>query len=163
MKYLGRYSSSNETISNLLNLYPDIPGIGIPFTFDGRPAGSLGLQYKRSSAIAGDFSIHANRRGTAQAWAAQNVSCFNYRFNVMANGYANTVGVTHFAEVAFVMYNIQGLGYPAAHFENPFANKPLTYVEMARLMSRMWISFVVTGDPNNSGGEYKILRLLCHW
>jgi hypothetical protein len=32
-------------------LYPDIPEIGIPGTFQGRPGGDLGLMYKRTSGM----------------------------------------------------------------------------------------------------------------
>jgi triacylglycerol lipase len=47
--YLSGYTPDNTSIAILSALYPDIPEIGIPGTFDGRPGGSLGAMYKRTS------------------------------------------------------------------------------------------------------------------
>jgi hypothetical protein len=35
---------------------------------------------------------------------------------------------------------------------DPFENKPENFTELARLMSRMWSSFIYRLDPNDSGG-----------
>jgi hypothetical protein len=35
---------------------------------------------------------------------------------------------------------------------NPFANKPEAFTQLARLMSRSWVSFINDVDPNNSAG-----------
>lgn len=37
---------------------------------------------------------------------------------------------------------------------NPFEGEPETYTQLSTMMSRMWVSFVVNGDPNFSGGEF---------
>lgn len=97
--------------------------------------------------------MHAPRRLVNQAWAAQNVTSYSYRWNVLVNGVSNTVGATHFQEVAFVMDNVNGLGYAQNHNPDPFGGEPMTYTELARLMTRMWASFVNSGDPNGSGGK----------
>jgi carboxylesterase type B len=47
--YLEGYVTDNSSISTLLALYPDIPEIGIPGTFQGRPGADLGKQEPRSS------------------------------------------------------------------------------------------------------------------
>lgn len=47
----GAYTTDNSSINILLALYPDIPEIGIPGTFQGRPGGDLGLMYKRTSGL----------------------------------------------------------------------------------------------------------------
>lgn len=67
--------------------------------------------------------------------------------------------MTHFAEVAFAFHDTLGVGYENAVASNPFAGVPDRYYSLATMMSRMWVSFIVDGDPNNSGGEY-LLRLL---
>lgn len=144
-------AGDNSSVNILLALYPDIPEIGIPGTFQGRPGADLGLMYKRTSAIAGDYSMHASRRATNQAWAAQNVTSYSYLFNVLVNGMPNTVGATHFQEVAFMLDNTNGLGYPQNGLPNPFGGEPQTYTELARLMTRMWAGFISGGDPNLSG------------
>ncbi|PQE04776.1 hypothetical protein CJF30_00004557 [Rutstroemia sp. NJR-2017a BBW] len=145
----------NTTANTLSALYPDIPAIGIPSTLSGRPGpalqASLGKQWKRAAAFGGDLSMHAPRRFVSHAWAAQNVSSYSYVFDVLVNGNPDYIGATHFQEVAFVFHNIRGEGYMNAVAVNPFEGEPETFVRLATMMSRMWISFVVDLDPNNSG------------
>jgi carboxylesterase type B len=117
--YLGEYVTDNTSLAILSALYPDIPEIGIPGTFQGRPGADLGLMYKRTSAVAGDYSMHAPRRLTNQAWAAHNVTSYSYVFNVLVNGQPNTIGATHFQEVVFVFDNTNWLGYPQNGNPNP--------------------------------------------
>jgi carboxylesterase type B len=146
----------NTTANTLSALYPDIPAIGVPSTLSGRPGpaqATLGTQWKRAAAFGGDMTMHAPRRFLSKAWAAQNVSSYSYVFDVLVNGLPDYIGATHFQEVAFVFHNIRGEGYTNAVAVNPFEGEPESFVRLATLMSRMWISFVVDLDPNNSGGE----------
>jgi len=54
--------------------------------------------------------------------------------------------------VAF-LFNIVGeVGYKTVVAVNPFANKPEAVTQLARLMSRSWVSFTNGVDPNNSAG-----------
>ncbi|KAK5446502.1 hypothetical protein LTS15_009841 [Exophiala xenobiotica] len=154
----GPNMSIAETIAAL---YPDIPAIGIPATLPGRPTGalaSLGYQYKRASAYGGDLAMHAPRRLASQSWAAQNVSNWSYHFNVVPNGTPPSAGATHFQEVAFVFDNILGQGYNNSVAVDPFANKPPSYDRLASIMSRMWASFIVDVDPNDTGNATSV-----HW
>ncbi|KAK3626610.1 hypothetical protein LTR56_019676 [Elasticomyces elasticus] len=120
-----------------------------------RPNETFGLQFKRSSAAAGDVSMHAPRRLTASLWAAGNATVYTYRFNVIPNGISWAYGAVHFQEVAFVFYNTMGLGYPQNGNPNPLGGVfREEYLRVAKLMTRMWISFVNYGDPNQQlGGE----------
>ncbi|RDW95007.1 hypothetical protein BP5796_00770 [Coleophoma crateriformis] len=145
-------SSDNSTLAILQALYPDIPEIGIPATFHGRPGTDLGLQFKRAASVIGDILMHAPRRYTNQMWAAHNVTSYSYRFNVVPNGDSYSLGASHFKEVAFVMYNIDGVGYVQKGGADPFANKPDSYKDLAYMMTRMWSSFIYNLDPNDSGG-----------
>jgi carboxylesterase type B len=97
--------------------------------------------------------MHSPRRLTNQAWAAQNVTSYSYLFNVLVNGVPNTIGATHFQEVVFVFDNTNGLGYPQNLNPNPLGDEPQSYIELARLMTRMWAAFISGGDPNLSGGK----------
>jgi len=146
-------SGLNATVAQTFSLlYPDIPGVGVPGTLAGRPSGNwsfLGAQYKRASAYGGDIAMQAPRRATSQAWAAQNVSSWSYHFNVVPNGVPPQIGACHFQEVAFVFRNLQGQGYNNSVAVDPFANKPQSYTNVATIMSRMWASFIATGNPNN--------------
>lgn len=151
---------SNATAQTMAILYPDIPAVGIPSTLHGRPTGPdayLGAQWKRASAYTGDLVMHAPRRLISQTYAKYNVSSWSYHFNVLVHGVSPAVGATHFQEVVFVFDNTQGLGYETAVAENPFEDEPDTFTELATMMSRMWVSFIVDGDPNTSNGKSVLL------
>jgi carboxylesterase type B len=153
--YVESVTESAEDAAELADLYPDIPEIGIPGTLHGRPGNDTpyGAMYKRVSAYAGDKTMHAPRRFTSQTWAANNVTSYSYVFNVLVNGLSQYVGATHFQEVAFVFYNLEGNGYENAVSVNPFLNEPETFTQLARMMSRMWTSFIVDQTPNNNSAS----------
>ncbi|KAK4625496.1 Lipase 1 [Fulvia fulva] len=111
-------------------------------------------QYRRSAAYSGDFSFIANRRATAEIWAANGLAAYSYRFNTQPAGAKPIDGVGHFQKVAFVFDNTQGLGYDAEHgTTNPFANRTKPYYELAELMSKSWASFIYDLDPNGWNGR----------
>ncbi|KUI64628.1 Lipase 2 [Cytospora mali] len=143
----------NETLFAIAALYPDIPEIGIPATLKGRPSpeSGLGSQWKREAAFSGDRLIHAPRRLATQSWARFNATSYSYHFNVLVNGSTAVEGVEHFVELAFVFHDVTGLGYNNSVATDPFAGQPETLKQLATIMSRMWVSFIVNGDPNYSG------------
>ncbi|POM75165.1 Triacylglycerol Lipase [Phytophthora palmivora] len=153
LEYLVAMGNTVEEAETLAAVYPDIPEIGIPGTLHGRPlVDSLaGSQFKRVCAYIGDTYMHAPRRYTAEAWAANNVTSYSYVFNVLVNGLSQYVGSTHFQEVAFVFYNLDGNGYENAVAVNPFQGMPETFTQLARIITRMWSSFIVDQTPNNNG------------
>ncbi|KAL4094134.1 hypothetical protein PRIC1_009799 [Phytophthora ramorum] len=153
LEYLELLGNTAEEAETLATVYPDIPEIGIPGTLHGRPpVDSLaGSQFKRVCAYAGDAYMHAPRRYTAETWAANNITSYSYVFNVLVNGLSQYVGATHFQEIAFVFYNLDGNGYENAVSVNPFLNEPETFSQLARVMTRMWTSFIVDQTPNNNG------------
>jgi carboxylesterase type B len=61
-------------------------------------------------------------------------------------------GTPHFTEIAYVFYNLNGLGYPT--IINPFTNATQALLDLAKLTNRMWISFIHDLDPNNHGSTY---------
>lgn len=148
----------NQTIATLLALYPDIPALGIPATLTGgRPAGAFaayGRQWKRAAAYAGDYKMQAGRRLAAQARARHHVPAYTYHFNVLVHGATAAEGAGHYREVAFVFADTAGLGYHNAVAEDPFADEPGTFGQLAEMMSRMWVSFITELDPNHSGGTF---------
>ncbi len=75
----------NATAQDLSILYPDIPEIGIPASFPGRPNGTFGSQYKRTSAVFGDLGMHGPRRWTAMQWVKNGATAYTYRFNVIVS------------------------------------------------------------------------------
>ncbi|KAM0329194.1 hypothetical protein ACHAQA_004493 [Verticillium albo-atrum] len=142
---LGLSSTQSAAVSTL---YPDDPTVGIPAFYEGRPpATPFGTMFKRAAAFAGDYQQHAGRRLLAETYSAAGLPVYSYLWNVIVNGLpAPIYGATHFQEVPFVFNNVAGRGYPAA--SNPFAGMPETYVELADLMSRMWVSFIHGSNPN---------------
>lgn len=153
----------NATAAIVAVVYPDIPEIGIPDTLVGRPPESreFGRQSKRAAAYFGDMLMQGPRRITAQSWAKYNGTAYTYIFDIIPNGLNNYIGATHFQEVAFVFHNIAGNGYNNSVAVPPFERMPESYIQAATLMSRSWVSFIVNGDPNYSGGELLIFRALC--
>jgi hypothetical protein len=81
--------------------------------------------------------MHAPRRFMNQIWATNNLSSYSYRFNVVPNGILYSAGSNHFKEVAFVFDNTDGVGYIELAGIHPFANKPASYKNLARLMASM--------------------------
>lgn len=154
VKLLSSDGAGNTTIGDLSALYPDIPAAGLPATLEGRPGDEYGAQWKRVVAYAGDKDQHAPRRLWAREWAKQNQTAYSYHFNVLTNGMPVEEGSSHFQEVAFVFNNVDGLGYDTVVAENPFEGMPATFGKLADTMSRMWVSFITTSDPNYNGGMY---------
>jgi hypothetical protein len=64
------------------------------------------------------------------------IPVYCYRFNVLTAGLAAEVGSTYFQEVAFVFDNVHAHSY-AIDATNPFLGQPPTYVQLAKLMSRV--------------------------
>ncbi|KAL4983318.1 Alpha/Beta hydrolase protein [Aspergillus falconensis] len=143
----------------ILALYPDDPSQGIPEFLGDQRVPSKGWQWRRTSAYAGDYSMHANRRRQTEVWAEHSIPAYSYRFNMRSGNVGWVGGAQHFEEVAFVFRNFEGLGY---HYGLPFEGMPETYKELSTLMASMWASFIVDLDPNTGvenevfWGEYGV-------
>ncbi|CAK7230650.1 hypothetical protein SEUCBS140593_007657 [Sporothrix eucalyptigena] len=137
----------NASLAILDYLYPDIPSLGVPSTYEGRPpaSSSVGSQYKRAAVVGGNVIMDAPTRLTTLAMASFNETVYRYHFNVVPNGYTNLQGATHAAEVALTFYDLDGSGYSVPPIGGPNHDKLL---DMANIMTAMWIGFVYTGDPN---------------
>ncbi|KAJ5622512.1 hypothetical protein N7528_005744 [Penicillium herquei] len=138
---------NNASLSTIGYLYPDIPEIGIPTTYNGRPPASddYGVQWKRSCAVGTDIIMDAPTRLTTLSMASYNSTVYRYHFNIVPNGYTDLQGATHAAEVPLTFYNIAGLGSTVPPLGGPNGAKLL---KMAQIMSAMWIGFAYSGDPN---------------
>ena len=86
-QFLNMLQSSESfdaaTAQDLAILYPDIPNIGIPATYPGRPNVTYGLQFKRAGAVLGDLGQHGPRRWSAMQWAKNGGTAYTYRFNIV--------------------------------------------------------------------------------
>ncbi|KAF3342890.1 hypothetical protein VD0002_g5266 [Verticillium dahliae] len=144
--WLSALGLNSTQAAGVSSLYPDDPAVGIPAFYEGRPPASpFGTLFKRSAALAGDYQQHAGRRLLTETYSAAGLPVYSYHWNAIVNGLPNPIyGATHFQEVAFVFNNVAGRGYAP----NPFEGRPQSYVELADLMSKMWVSFIHGGDPN---------------
>ncbi|KUF98691.1 hypothetical protein AM588_10010284 [Phytophthora nicotianae] len=128
---------------------------GMPFIgHSARPSAidsGYGTMYKRAAAYGGDVVMHAPRRYLSEIWAANDLTSYSYVFNVLTAGNNEYIGATHFTEVAFVFYNLLGDGYNNSVATDPFLDKPESYKQLARVMTRMWASFIVNQTPNEYG------------
>lgn len=147
--YLTEQGFDEQSAMIIEAVYPDIPAIGIPATLTYVRNSTYGYQFKRASALGGDFAMTAGRRFINQQYTRYNTTNYAYRFNTIPYPLTAEVGVAHFQEVAFVFDNTEGLGYA----DNPFTDVPQSYYDLANLMSKMWASFIATGDPNGHGVE----------
>ncbi|KAL4773527.1 Alpha/Beta hydrolase protein [Aspergillus nidulans var. acristatus] len=140
-------------INALLSLYANTTTFGIPSSAELGGNVTLpqhyGAAFRQSAAYFGDQVFTAPRRKTCQAWAAHSLSAYCYRFNTKP-ATTSWVGVAHFSDVAFVLYNLNRLEYSV----NPFAVGNLThkYIELSYLMAGSWASFVPDLDPNSWRG-----------
>lgn len=152
----------NATLNTILKLYPDDPDLGIPSTLHGRPSpkSGYGAQWKREAAYWGDVKMQAARRHAAESWARYNTTAYTYHFDVVVNGATPEEGAGHFREVAFVFDDTIGLGYNNSVSEDPFVGEPETLKDLAKMMSRMWVGFIVDLDPNSAESECLQVLLL---
>jgi carboxylesterase type B len=101
-------------------------------------------QWRRSAAYWGDAIGIANRRAACEAWAANGVPAYCFRFNTIVANTPAFVGATHFEDMAYVFDNTQGLGFGS----NPFEGQPQANYDLAQLMSSTWASFAYDTNPN---------------
>ncbi|KAK6208193.1 hypothetical protein LQW54_006974 [Pestalotiopsis sp. IQ-011] len=145
---------ASQIVDEIAMLYPDIQSIGIPsleswpevITNATEGVEAVGLQSRRINALAGDTSFHYLRRRANIAWSDAGVPSYSYRFDVTVNGVTPNVSATHFQEVAFVFYNLNGDGYAV----NPFGNTTQAFKDVALAMSSAWVNFFVGLDPNGA-------------
>jgi len=149
---LQQMDLDNNTLATIGYLYPDIPSIGSPSTYAGRPPASkaLGSQFKRAVPLATDIKMDAPTRLYTLAMAQYNNTVYRYHWDVLVNGVPSSTGATHFAEFSFPYYNINGEGYEIQGSENPQGgvNHP-KYKALSDRMSTMWLGMVYHGDPNS--------------
>ncbi|KAF2191527.1 alpha/beta-hydrolase [Zopfia rhizophila CBS 207.26] len=144
---------TSEQASKVLDAYPSNITYGaVPTNLPPSYVPTLkGSESRRSDAYYGDVTMIAPRRKTCQTWASNSLSAYCYRFNTVPNGIPPEIGATHFQEVAFVFNNKLGVGYgyPGVS-QKPFEGMPVSYLQLADMMSGAWVSFVADGKP----GEY---------
>lgn len=153
--YLRSQGAANDTIQVISALYPDIPRLGLPATYEGRPTGkdaAYGLQWKRAMAFGGDRAMQAPRRAWVRTWAQANATAYSYRFDVPTPDRPAVQGAGHSVELPFLFYDArQSESESEEGQQSIFADgqpKAEEYRKLAGTMSRMWVSFFNHMDPN---------------
>ncbi|OJJ00758.1 hypothetical protein ASPVEDRAFT_127461 [Aspergillus versicolor CBS 583.65] len=154
------FQTPPSVAKQILRLYPDDPSQGIPAFLGDKRVPSMGSQWRRTTAFAGDFAMHACRRRQCEAWAEASTPAYCYRFNVHTPDVPLLMGAGHFEEVAFVFHNIAGLGYNIGYpyTGKPFAGVPQSYIDLSSMMTSMWASFIHDLDPNSG-----VVNKSVHW
>ncbi|KAJ3723866.1 esterase 1 [Lentinula raphanica] len=131
-------SQLNDSMTHLLELYPDIPALGSPFN-TGNETFGLSPGYKRISAIFGDFAFQSQRRLWMQTASNAGVKTFGYLFTQPQATNPALVGVPHGTEIPFVY------GSPP----DPTASDTV----LSTAMIDYWVSFATSLDPNDGKGS----------
>ncbi|KAG8629734.1 hypothetical protein KVT40_001353 [Elsinoe batatas] len=151
LTFWRNYALTPPSIRRILELYPNIPSIGVPYrdttntTFP-----NLGLQYRRSASIGGDIVIIAQSRKTAEQFVNNSVSdVYRYRFDVPLWNATSPIGSKHFDNVVFSFQNISGALGPLPKYQS--------YKDLSLSIGRAYANFVGTYNPNGravGGGGY---------
>ncbi|KAK2690704.1 hypothetical protein QWA68_010613 [Fusarium oxysporum] len=138
-----------DTIDTLLALYPNIDALGIPSGYRYKSSDPVKKQYKRWAALQGDQLFMSWRRARTDAWSKHNVTSYAYLFESPNTNMPDYIGTPHFVEVAYVFYNLLGQGYGKG--QGPLVNASKEVLDLAKLVSHMWISFITELNPNEHG------------
>ena len=117
------------------------------------PGPQLGAFYGKATLWYGDAAFAAGRRIANQKWAEHGTPSYSYFFDTPPANLNSTIfGAAHFQEIPYVFANTEAVGWDT----DPFPSEPRKrqkYIKLVEVMSRMWISFVVTGSPNHHRSE----------
>ncbi|KAI8650137.1 hypothetical protein LRP88_14782 [Fusarium phalaenopsidis] len=137
------------TIDILMALYPNVDALGLPAAYRVRPDGPVGAQFKRVIALQTDQLFTSWRRLRTDAWSKNGATAYSYLFESPNTQNFEFFGTPHFTEIGYVFYNRIGLGY--AKGQSPLTGASKEVLQLAKLVTRMWISFINDLDPNNHG------------
>lgn len=115
-------------------LYPKDLGLPAGWTPTVKEEATYGAQWKRAVAFHTDVIETSSRRRTVDAWGAANGTACSAIINILTPDDAARLGSHHSVELDYVFNNVN-------HQNQALQN-------MAKLMSRVWASFVMHLDPN---------------
>ncbi|KAF8181105.1 esterase 1 [Pholiota molesta] len=140
-----------ETVQQIEKLYPDTPALGSPFG-TGNATFGLDSEFKRFSAVFGDFLLQSSRRTFTQDASAAGIRVFAYLFTdpdavvspqilsaLLPSPPAPGSIVAHSTEINYVF--------------NTLINKTPTAQALSIAMQDYWLSFVTSLTPNDGRGS----------
>ncbi|UPK89480.1 hypothetical protein LCI18_000415 [Fusarium solani-melongenae] len=114
---------------------------------------TVGLQFKRLLTVATDLIFKAPTRYAAKSWQQHSFSnMYVYNANTSVAVGPRYFGAAHGFEMAYTFYNLNGTGWegdePPFLGGSPFEGRPKPYLDLAAVMSGMWVGFMNTGVPH---------------
>ncbi|KAL0569342.1 hypothetical protein V5O48_012624 [Marasmius crinis-equi] len=153
----GREVEIEQIVDRVLEAYPNTPTRGSPF---GTGDDTFGLDsgYKRTSAVVGDFIFQSHRRlmleRLSQRPQKQLYSFVFADYNdgmvtvprefILGSPVPGSLGAAHSAEIFYVFGTLEDELGPGKVAK--------TALDLSQTMMDYWISFAVTGDPNDGRG-----------
>ncbi|KAG6900621.1 hypothetical protein C0993_007294 [Termitomyces sp. T159_Od127] len=122
------------SIQTLLNIYPDNPALGSPFSTGNTTF--FGEQFKRGAAIYGDIHFQWARRNFLNAVIAKGVDAWSYVFNQFTPTNVPWQGVFHTGEIPYVFMK--------------FTPDDGALYTLAKQVHAYWVSFAYNRNPNGS-------------
>ncbi|CUM54100.1 unnamed protein product [Debaryomyces tyrocola] len=154
---------SESQLDTILDLYEDKnpefqPPYQPPFpvSFKG-----YGLGFRRAASITGDLMFIGPKRQVAENWVSKNLTAYTYRWNLYLNGTDEQLGATHAQELRWNFDNNQTRFQSLSpqqqnqtlislfNRDGLYRNHQGEAVTMAEVISKQWISFITTLNPNN--------------
>ncbi|KAM6508293.1 hypothetical protein FALCPG4_018167 [Fusarium falciforme] len=128
------------------------PDLASPEVSNAELNTTLGVLYKRANTIGTDVVFKAPTRFGAQLWQQHSSSnIYVYNANTTLSVGPNYFGASHGFELAYMFYNLNGTGWEGGEAPflggNPFAGRPQPYLDLAAVMSGMWVGFINNGVP----------------
>ncbi|KAM6509441.1 hypothetical protein FALCPG4_017096 [Fusarium falciforme] len=147
------FTQATEVMSRYLYSDPELTSPGVS---NGQLNATLGLLYKRANTIATDVVFKAPTRYGAQLWQQHNSSnLYVYNANTTISVGPNYFGAAHGFELPYMFYNLNGTGWEGHEAPflggNPFIGRPQPYLDLAAVMSGMWVGFINNGVPYYDG------------
>lgn len=130
----------DETMNQVLQLYPDDPALGSPY---GTGSNLFGLhkEYKQLSSIIGDIGFHSSRRWTmSQNVDNGNPNVWTWQFSRHNPKYGER-GTDHASDTAFWLNKVTA------------ADKGTGGRELSEIMASYWVNFANFQDPNGKSGS----------
>lgn len=142
-------TQATEIMSQYLYSDPDLASSVVP---NAELNATIGLLYNRAATIATDLVFKAPTRYGAQLLQKHGSSnIYLYNANTTHSVGPRYFGAAHGFDMAYTFYNLDGTGWeggePPFFAGNPFTGRPQPFLDLAAVMSGMWVGFINNGVP----------------